>query len=126
MSNIEQLQKNISTFSENKPLNEQELDALLDIADEMTTKIALPCTACQYCANDCPKKLDIPNLLELYNEHCFTVNAGLMAFIAPMALMAISEDKRPKACTACKKCEAVCPQNIKISDAMADFAAKLG
>lgn len=43
-----------------------------------------------------------------------------------MALMAVPEDKRPQACLGCRSCEAVCPQGIKISEAMADFAAKLG
>ena len=67
--------------------------ALLEVADRMVKKIALPCTACHYCVSHCPKGLDIPALLELYNEHCFTGGG----FIAPMALMAVPEDKRPDA-----------------------------
>ena len=51
---------------------------------------------------------------------------GVPGFIAPMALMAQPEEKHPKTCIACRNCEAVCPQQIKISDTMADFAAKLG
>lgn len=82
-------------------------------------------TACRYCVSHCPQELDIPTLLELYNEHCFTENAGLFAFIAPMALMSMPEDKRPGACAGCGSCEAVCPQNIKISGALEDFAGKL-
>ena len=46
-------------------------------------------------------------------------------FIAPMALAAIPEDKRPNACIGCRSCEAVCPQQIKISEAMADFSRML-
>lgn len=117
MSNME----NIRTFEEKIPLNEQEMEALLSIADGMVGKIALPCTACHYCVSHCPQGLDIPSLLALYNEHCFTEGG----FIAPMAMMAIPEDKRPGACIGCRSCEAVCPQQIKISEAMADFAQKL-
>ena len=120
MSTMEQLQSNIQTFETEQKLNQTELDTLLGIAQEMIQKI-LPCTACRYCTAHCPKGLDIPMLLELYNEHCFTGGG----FIAPMALMAIPQDKHPSACIGCRSCEAVCPQQIKISEAMADFQEKL-
>lgn len=122
MSNLEQMQQNIATFGEENPLSAQEMDALLGIADEMVKKIALPCTACRYCTTHCPQGLDIPHLLALYNEHAYS-NGG---FIAPMAVSAIEEDKRPNACIGCRSCEAVCPQQIKISEAMADFSRMLG
>ncbi|HIY28681.1 MAG TPA: aldo/keto reductase [Firmicutes bacterium] len=122
MSNMEQMQQNIQTFEEDKPLNQTEMDALLSMADEMVKKIVLPCTACHYCVSHCPQGLDIPELLSLYNEHCFTQGG----FIAPMALSAVPQEKLPSACIGCRSCEAVCPQQIKISEAMADFAQKLG
>ena len=122
MSNLEQLKQNIATFETDKPLNETEMATLLSIAEEMVKKIALPCTACRYCTSHCPQGLNIPSLLALYNEHAFS-NGG---FIAPMAVSAIEEDKRPNACIGCRSCEAVCPQQIKISEAMADFSKMLG
>lgn len=122
MSNRQQLEENIRTFEADQPLNKQEMDTLLAIADDMVSKIVLPCTACNYCTSHCPQGLDIPHLLALYNEHCFTQGG----FIAPMALSAIPADKQPSACIGCRSCEAVCPQQIKISEAMADFAAKVG
>jgi predicted aldo/keto reductase-like oxidoreductase len=118
MSNHEQMIENIRTFEKDKPLNKQEMDTLLGIADEMLDKNILPCTACRYCTSHCPKNLDIPELLSLYNEHIFTGGG----FIAPMALMAYPEDKKPDACIACHSCEEVCPQQIRISGAMADFS----
>ncbi len=121
MSNFEQLKENIQTFETEKPLNDAEKSELLAIADAMTRKDSLPCTACRYCTSHCPQGLDIPMLIELYNEHCFTGGG----FIAPMALMAVPDDKKPTACVGCRSCEAVCPQQIKISEAMADFAARL-
>lgn len=120
MSTMEQLQNNIRTFETERKLNQTEWDTLLGIAEEMIQKI-LPCTACRYCTAHCPKGLDIPKLLELYNEHCFTGGG----FIAPMALMAMPQEKHPSACIGCRSCEAVCPQQIKISEAMADFHEKL-
>lgn len=120
MSSFEQLKDNIHTFESHKPLNDQEMKTILDIADVMLGKKTLPCTACRYCTSHCPQQLDIPSLLALYNEHCFTEGG----FIAPMALAALPDEKKPSACIGCRSCEAVCPQQIKISEAMADFAAK--
>ncbi|MFR7989275.1 MAG: aldo/keto reductase [Anaerovoracaceae bacterium] len=121
MSNEKQMEENIETYQEEKPLNEEEMAALQAIADEIIGKHALPCTACHYCVSHCPQGLDIPQLLSLYNEHIVTGGG----FIAPMAMMAIPEDKRPSACVGCRSCEAVCPQQIKISEALADFTDKL-
>lgn len=122
MSNMEQLKENIQTFETDKPLNKEEWDGILGIADEMLKQSNLPCTACHYCVSHCPKGLDIPELIELYNEHCFTGGG----FLAPMALMALPAEKQPSACVGCRSCEAVCPQQIKISEAMSDFREKLG
>ena len=121
MSDLEQLKQNVETFSQDRPLSEAERTALLGIAGDMVKKIVLPCTACRYCTSHCPQGLNIPELLALYNEHCFTKGG----FIAPMAVSAIPEDKRPNACIGCRSCEAVCPQQIKISEAMADFSRML-
>ncbi|WP_269471200.1 4Fe-4S dicluster domain-containing protein [Slackia heliotrinireducens] len=82
----------------------------------------VPCTACHYCVSHCPQELDIPTLLNLYNEHVYTGGG----FIAPMALGALPADKRPEACIQCRSCEDVCPQQIKISEVLEDFAARLG
>ena len=122
MSSMEQLTSNIETFSEEKPLNEEEKEVLMKITDEMLKVKTLPCTACHYCVSHCPKGLNIPYLLSLYNEHIFTGGG----FIAPMAISALPEDKRPSSCIGCKSCERVCPQQIEVSKAMKEFAKLLG
>jgi len=122
MSTMEQMQKNIKTFEEDKPLNEEEMKKILGIADEMLKGNILPCTACRYCTSHCPKGLNIPELLSLYNEHSFTGGG----FIAPMAISALPDDKKPSACIGCKSCEAVCPQQLKISEVMKEFTEMLG
>lgn len=121
MSNMEQLAENIKIFETDEPLNQTEMDALLGIAAQMLSQKTLPCTGCRYCTEYCPQQLDIPYLIQLYNEHSFTGGG----FLAPMALEALEKDKWPSACLHCQSCEAVCPQQIKISDAMTDFAARL-
>lgn len=121
MSNIEQVRDNVRIFAEDKPLTEKEMRELFNIASGMTSKTKLPCTACKYCTAHCPKELDIPSLIALYNEHRFTGGG----FIAPMALGAYAADKQPSACIGCKSCEKVCPQGIKISEMMKDFTVRL-
>jgi Predicted oxidoreductases of the aldo/keto reductase family len=120
MSNFRQMKENIATFEEEKPLTDKEMEGLLALAEGMLSG-KLPCTACRYCTAHCPKGLDIPMLLKLYNEHNFTGGG----FIAPMVLSSLPEEKKPAACIGCKSCEAVCPQRIGIAGAMADFNAKL-
>lgn len=122
MSNMQQLEENIATFEKQEPLNEAEIAVLMRIADEMTAKNTLPCTACRYCTPHCPQELNIPWLIELYNERVYTGKN----FITSMALSSLPEDKRPSACVGCRSCETVCPQNIKISEMMSDFAEKAG
>ncbi len=121
MSDMEQVKDNIRTFSEDKPLSESERAALLELAEGMYKNSVLPCTACRYCTSHCPKHLDIPDLIKLYNEHRFTGGG----FIAPMALSALPEEKWPSACVGCRSCEKVCPQQIRISEMMKDFTARL-
>lgn len=121
MSDFEQTADNIQIFSQDKPLKKQEMDTLLGIADAMVNPNTLPCTACRYCTTHCPQELDIPRLLELYNEHAFSGGG----FLAPMVIGTLPEEKRPSACIGCRSCEAVCPQQIRISEALADFSEKL-
>ena len=120
MSSEEQMRDNLHTCETDRPLAPQELEALRELTEEMLQVV--PCTACHYCVSHCPQGLDIPRLLELYNEHHFTGGG----FIAPMVLMSVPQEKHPSACVGCRSCEAVCPQQIKISEALADFAQKLG
>ncbi len=121
MSNFAQLKENIQTYEKAEPLTEQERKTLTVIANEMTGKKSLPCTACRYCTSHCPMGLDIPWLIELYNEHIYSGGG----FLAPMALGALKREKLPSACLGCRACEEVCPQSIKISEMMSDFAEKL-
>ncbi|MCQ2481855.1 MAG: aldo/keto reductase [Clostridia bacterium] len=122
MSDMNQLKANIETYAENKPLNDEEMSLILDIADEMIKKTTVPCTGCHYCVTKCPKGIDIPFLLKLYNE---AMVAGSGVFIAPMALASVDVDKRPECCINCHSCEKVCPQSIHIPEELKKFAEKM-
>ncbi len=121
MSNFDQLKQNIGIFEQEDPLSEAEMQTLLSIAKDMMEKASVPCTSCRYCTTHCPQEIDIPQMISLYNEHVLTGGG----FLAPMALQAIPESRHPSACLGCRSCEAVCPQQIAISEVLADFVQKL-
>lgn len=118
MSDLAQVMDNVKTFSERKPLSQTEREMLLELAEGM--KDSIPCTACRYCCDGCPKGLDIPALLADYNEARFqpTINIG-------MRIEALPKEKQPSACIGCGKCAQVCPQKIEIPQAMKAFADTL-
>lgn len=107
MSNIQQLMENIETFSHRKPLNEVEHQALMEIADDMIRSNKVPCTGCSYCVEHCAMGLNIPELIQHYNDS------------------SVSQGKGPENCIGCRKCESLCPQGIKISQVMKSFTQKL-
>ena len=118
MSDMAQMEDNVKTFSQGQPLSQEEADLLLEIAEGM--KDSVPCTACRYCCDGCPKGLDIPGFIRTYNELRVapTTNAAMRIEFLP-------EDKKPSACIGCGKCARVCPQNIDIPGVMKDLTARI-
>ena len=123
MSDFDQLRENVATFSEERSLDGEERAALQEVVDAMLGRGTVPCTACHYCTSHCPMGLDIPKLLEMYNEAIVTGGRG--GFIPSMFVGTLPEDKRPSACIGCGSCAAVCPQQIDIPGTLAEFAEKL-
>ncbi|MCQ2447881.1 MAG: aldo/keto reductase [Oscillibacter sp.] len=121
MSSMEQLKANMETWKTDAPLSAAEFDKLVELMDEEVKRGGLPCTACHYCTSHCPQELPIPELIALYNEHKITGGG----FLAPMAVGSMPAEKRPGNCVGCRSCEQVCPQQIKISEAMSDFVEML-
>jgi len=118
MSNLEQMQDNVRTFAERKPLSEAERTVLLEVAENQ--KNSVPCTACRYCCDGCPMGLDIPRIIASYNDYNYVAT-----FITTMWIEDSPEDKRPSACIACGKCSKICPQGIDIPAVMKDFADRM-
>lgn len=121
MSNMEQLQQNVDTFSHHLPLIDTDREALLSIGKAMTGNGILHCTGCRYCVDYCPQGLNIPWLLELYNGYLYSGGKHLPI----RTINTLDDDKKPSACLGCKSCEGVCPQQLPISNALAAFAQKL-
>ena len=109
---------NVATFEQRQPLNQQEIDLLLQMAEEM--KNVIPCTGCRYCCDGCPMGLDIPTMMSICSDIRFApvVNSVMMLQAAP-------EDKRPSACIACGKCTKICPQGIDIPAVMKELTERM-
>lgn len=118
MSNLTQMQENIETFREEKPLSRGEREVLLDLAEGM--KDSLPCTVCRYCCGGCPMGLDIPKLIRVYNELRFDAQLN-----AVMQVEFLPPEKKPSVCVACGACAQVCPQNIDIPGALQDLSQRI-
>ena len=120
MSNMQQLSENIETFESEKSLNAAEWQAVMEIADDMIAKKTLPCTSCRYCTPHCAQGLEIPQMIKLYNAQMYPENVGEVR----AQIKAMPDEQKPSACIACRACEDVCPQNIKISEMMAEMAKR--
>lgn len=115
MSDMDQLEENIKTFSDEDRMTKAEAALLESTAGALHTTV--PCTACRYCVDKCPMGLDIPLLISGYNDAKYQ-----SAFTVPMLLESLPDNKLPTACIGCASCERMCPQNIEISKIMKDFA----
>ena len=112
MSNMEQLEDNMSYMKDFVPLNADEKKCVEKATELIKNTIAIPCTACRYCVDGCPKKINIPRYFELFNEQ---KRYGLNSF-----KWHYNETKKnggaPADCINCRKCEQHCPQKIVISE----------
>lgn len=109
------LAENVATFSKENPLTHEEQQTLNKVVAKLLQDKTLPCTACRYCVAYCPQKLDIPTLIQHYNN----LSYGGSSFVSRGAISALPEESKPSACIGCGSCEAVCPQQLEIAKAMA-------
>ncbi len=111
MNELSQVEDNLNTFDTFHPLAQEEKKVLYEIAESL--KKGVPCTGCRYCCEGCPMGLNIPYLLECYNDYMYA------AGVTPaMRLDGLDEDKKPSACIGCGQCARACPQHIDVPSAL--------
>ena len=119
MSNMEQMQDNISFMRDFKPLTETELAAVKKVQEIFRSKHLIPCTSCRYCTDGCPKHISIPDLFatmntkQLYHDW----NADYYYNVVHTA-----PGRKASDCLKCGKCEKVCPQHLPIRKLLEDVA----
>ena len=125
MSNMRQTIKNVNTAAIEYRLTDEELSKLEEISSILRKKIAVPCTGCRYCCDNCPQELDIPSLLSAYNDYrdeAAALGNSEMAAWRLLRLKALPEEKMPAACIGCGNCTAHCPQALDIPLYMSEMA----
>jgi len=121
MSNMMQLQDNIQTFQDIKPLTVDELNILNQVLTEIAKTGGIPCTACKYCHESCPVNIDIAACFTYYND----AKTDCVGNSWNTSIMYKSiEGNRADTCIKCGACVPLCPQHIDIPKEM-DKVAKM-
>ena len=116
MSNLEQLEDNLNSMENFKPLNDEEYEVINKVTEMIVSEIEIPCTYCKYCLSHCPIEMPISRYFELVNSE--KRGNGIPGFSIP-TLTYINMTKNgnhPKAseCDECGACAAICPQQLDI------------
>ena len=113
MSTLEQLEENVSFMAEPQKLTEEEMAAVERVREIFASMGMIPCTACHYCVldNDCPKKIQIPELFSCYNLKT-TFHSWNQDFYYNSVLT--RDHGKASDCLKCGKCEKICPQHLPI------------
>lgn len=111
MSNMEQLLDNTSYMQEFEPMNDQEMQVVKAVTDAINASTAIPCTACRYCVEGCPRHIPIPEYFALFNQQRqFGAYSNSRNYYKSYA----GRYGQANDCIGCKKCERICPQHLKI------------
>lgn len=119
MSNYEQMLDNTAYMKDFKTLTEKEMQMLEDVVDIIHESIAIPCTACKYCVEGCPKNIPIPDYFKLYNQYA---KFGEGSHTRGRYDELTKEHGKAADCIACGNCERHCPQNLPIIHEMTKVA----
>ena len=122
MSNMAQMQDNLSYMVDFNPLTQSErgiVDAVVRKNAEIPT---IPCTDCKYCVDDCPQKINIPGIFETYNDLKIYRNLDGMKGHYKWVT---KDGGKASDCIACGLCEGHCPQHIPIIENLKEIAAVL-
>lgn len=119
MSNMEQMKDNLSYMRDFKPLNETELAAVKKVQEIFHKMNMIPCTACRYCVEGCPKQISIPDLFAIMNIKQLHHDWNADYYYEEVHT---APGRRASDCLKCGKCEKICPQHLPIRKLLEEVA----
>ncbi len=123
MSDMEQMNDNLSYMKEFKPLDEKEMEGIAKVQKILREQDTIPCTGCRYCVAGCPKQIEIPVLFDYYNEK---KQKDLPKDLAHYEGLTTNVGKgKASDCIRCGKCEKECPQYLQIRELLEKVAGEL-
>ena len=122
MSNMQQVTDNVSYMHDFKPLNEEEMQVIRQAREIIGASKDVPCTACGYCLEGCPRHIAIPKVFAAMNKQLV---GGQLTEAKEDYRQAVREGNFASACIACGKCEDACPQHIAIISQLQECANAL-
>lgn len=120
MSDMAQMEDNISYMKDFQPLNEQERAAVEKVCDIFHSMNLIACTSCRYCIAGCPKKISIPDLFAVMNAK--QIHHDWNADYYYGSVHTAGGNGKASDCIECGKCEQACPQHLPIRELLKDVA----
>ena len=122
MSNLEQMDDNLSFMRNFQPLGNQELDIICRAQNALNEDKSIPCTACHYCTDGCPKSIPIPEIFTVQNRQAIYPgwDNGKNDY-----LIATANRGKASECIGCGQCESACPQQLHIIELLKNCAEVL-
>ena len=119
MSDLEQMKDNLSYMRDFKPLNETELAAVNKVQEIFHKMNMIPCPACRYCVEGCPKQISIPDLFAIMNIKQLHHDWNADYYYEEVHT---APGRRASDCLKCGKCEKICPQHLPIRKLLEEVA----
>lgn len=120
MSNIEQMDDNLSYMRDFKPLNEEEQATIRRAQFALEKSDSIKCTGCHYCTGGCPMQIPIPEIFSACNEEIVYGNHDKGQ---QMYDKAVKNGGKASDCIKCMQCEGACPQHLPITELLEKAAA---
>ncbi|MBR3475442.1 MAG: aldo/keto reductase [Oscillospiraceae bacterium] len=118
MSNMQQMEDNTGFMADFQPLNEAEHQAVKKVREIYMEQNSIPCTACRYCVDGCPKKILIPDLF-----HAMNMKKVFKDWHQGERYQELTkENGKASDCIRCGQCERACPQHLPIRELLVQVA----
>lgn len=119
MGSMEMMNDNISYMKDFQPLTEKETIAVDKVCKIFRDLGTIPCTACRYCTEVCPKGIAIPDLFACLNAQKIFNNWNTGYYYNNIHT---KNGGKASDCIKCGKCEAICPQHLNIRNLLEEVA----